>query len=71
MVILLLILIAFALLAGVIFLAYKFGDFVIERFAQSIGMPKGEIAMLLFGLVFAAISIVILIKIVRHLKRFD
>lgn len=63
MAIVLLILIGLALLAGVIFLAYKFGDFIIEMFAQSIGMPKGEIAMLLFGIVFAAISIVILIKI--------
>lgn len=34
MVILLLILIAFALLAGVIFLAYKFGDAVLEMLTQ-------------------------------------
>lgn len=71
MAIVLLILIGLALLAGVIFLAYKFGDTVLEMFAQLAGMPKGKMAMLLFAVIFAAISIVILIKIVRHLKRFD
>lgn len=71
MVILLLILIAFALLAGVIFLAYKFGDTVLEMLTQLIGAPKEMIALLLFGIVFAAISIVIIVKLIKHLKRFD
>lgn len=71
MAIVLLILIGFALLAGVIFLAYKFGDFVIEMFAQSIGMPKDEIAMLLIVVVAVIICTVTTVKIVKHLKRFD
>lgn len=71
MAIVLLILIGLALLAGVIFLAYKFGDFVIEMFAQSIGMPKVDMAMLLFAVIFAVISTVITVKIIKHLKRFD
>lgn len=71
MAIVLLILIGLALLAGVIFLAYKFGDTVLEMFAQLAGMPKGEMAMLLFAVIFAAISTVIVIKLIKHLKRFD
>ena len=71
MVILLLILIAFALLAGVIFLAYKFGDTVLEMFAQLTGFPKEDMAMLLFAVIFTVISTVITVKIIKHLKRFD
>lgn len=71
MVIVFLALICLALLAGIFFLAYKFGDIVLEMFAQLIGAPKGEIAMLLFAVAFAAISAVITVKIVKHLKRFD
>lgn len=71
MAIVLLILIGLALLAGVIFLAYKFGDTVLEMIVQLTGWSKGDIAFLLFALIFVVISIKILIKIVRHLKRFD
>lgn len=71
MAIVLLILIGLALLAGVIFLAYKFGDFVIEMFAQLAGLPKGDMAMLLFAVIFTVISTVITVKIIKHLKRFD
>ena len=71
MAIVLLILIGLALLAGVIFLAYKFGDTVVEMFAQLAGLPKGDIAMLLFAVIFAVISTVITVKIIKHLKRFD
>ena len=71
MAIVLLILIGLALLAGVVFLAYKFGDFVIEMFVQLTGGSKRDIALLLFGVIFAVIIIKILIKIEKHLKRFD
>ncbi len=75
MAIVLLILIGLALLAGVIFLAYnlayKFGDTVLEMFVQLTGLPKGDMAMLLFAVIFTVISIVITVKIIKHLKRFD
>ncbi len=71
MVFILLILIILALIAGVVFLAYKFGDAVLEMLTQLIGMPKEMTALLLFGIVFAAISIVITVKLIKHLKRYD
>ena len=71
MAIVLLILIVLALLAGVIFLVYKFGDTVLEMFVQLTGLPKGNMAMLLFEVIFTVISIVITVKIIKHLKRFD
>lgn len=71
MAIVLLMLIGLALLAGVIFLAYKFGDTVVEMFAQLAGLPKGDMAMLLFAVIFTVISTVITVKIINHLKRFD
>ncbi len=67
MIFVLLILIILALIAGVVFLAYKFGDAVLEMFTQLIGMPKEMIILLLFGLVLAAISI----KLIQNLKRQD
>lgn len=69
MILLILILIAFALLAGVIFLAYTFGDAVVNMFANLIGMPKETIAILLFLMVLAAITTVIGAKLINHLKR--
>lgn len=71
MAIVLLILIGLALLAGVIFLVYKFGDTVLEMFVQLTGLPKGNMAMLLLAVIFTVISIVITVKIIKHLKRFD
>lgn len=56
MAIVLLILIGLALLAGVVFLVYKFGDFVIEIFAQSIGMSKEHIILLLVAMVLSVIG---------------
>ncbi|WP_455527799.1 hypothetical protein [Huintestinicola sp.] len=67
MAIVLLILIGLALLAGVIFLAYKFGDFVIEMFTQLIGMPKEHVILLLVGMVLSVLGI----KMIKHIKRFD
>lgn len=67
MAIVLLILIGLALLAGVVFLVYKFGDFVIEIFAQSIGMSKEHIILLLVAIVLSVIGI----KMIKHIKRFD
>lgn len=43
MAIVLLILICLALFAGVIFLAYKLGDTVLEMFSQLAGISKGEL----------------------------
>lgn len=71
MVIVLLILICLALFAGVIFLAYKLGDTVLEMFSQLAGISKGELEMLLFGVIFAVISAVICVKLIKHIKRFD
>lgn len=71
MAIVLLILICLALFAGVIFLAYKLGDTVLEMFSQLAGISKGELEMLLFGVIFAVISAVICVKLIKHLKRFD
>lgn len=68
---LLLILIVLALIAGVVFLGYKFGDAVLEMLTQLIGMPKEETALLLFGIVFVAISTVISVKLIKHLKRYE
>lgn len=67
MAIVLLMLIGLALLAGVVFLAYKFGDFVIEMFTQLIGMPKEHVILLLVGMVLSALGI----KMIKHIKRFD
>ena len=71
MAIVLLILICLALFAGVIFLAYKLGDTVLEMFSQLAGISKGELEMFLFGVIFAVISVVICVKLIKHLKRFD
>lgn len=64
---LLLILIVLALIAGVVFLGYKFGDAVLEMLTQLIGMPKEMTALLLFGIVCVAISV----KLMKHLKRYE
>lgn len=71
MAIVLLILICLALFAGVIFLAYKLGDTVLEMFSQLAGISKGELEMLLFGVIFVVISVVIFVKLIKHIKRFD
>ncbi len=71
MAIVLLILICLALFAGVIFLAYKLGNTVLEMFSQLAGISKGELEMLLFGVIFAVISAVICVKLIKHIKRFD
>lgn len=71
MAIVLLILICLALFAGVIFLAYKFGDTVLEMFSQLAGISKGELEMFLFGVIFVVISVVIFVKLIKHIKRFD
>lgn len=71
MAIVLLILICLALFAGVIFLAYKLGDTVLEMFSQLAGISKGELEMLLFVVIFAVISAVICVKLIKHIKRFD
>ena len=71
MVIVLLILICLALFAGVIFLAYKLGDTVLEMFSQLAGISKGELEMFLFGVIFVVISVVIFVKLIKHIKRFD
>ena len=71
MAIVLLILICLALFAGVIFLAYKLGDTVLEMFSQLAGISKGELEMFLFGVIFVVISVVICVKLIKHLKRFD
>lgn len=71
MILLILILIAFALLAGVIFLAYTFGDAVVDMFANLIGLPKETIAFLLLGMVIAVIILKIIVKLTNHLKRYE
>lgn len=71
MAIVLLILICLALFAGVIFLAYKLGDTVLEMFSQLAGISKGELEMFLFGVIFVVISVVICVKLIKHIKRFD
>ena len=71
MAIVLLILICLALFAGVIFLAYKLGNTVLEMFSQLAGISKGELEMLLFGVIFAVISAVICVKLIKHIKRFN
>ena len=71
MAIVLLILICIALFAGVIFLAYKLGDTVLEMFSQLAGISKGELEMFLFGVIFVVISVVIFVKLIKHIKRFD
>ena len=71
MAIVLLILICLALLAGVIFLAYKLGHTVLEMFSQLAGISKGELEMFLFGVIFVVISVVICVKLIKHIKRFD
>lgn len=71
MAIVLLILICLALFAGVIFLAYKLGDTVLEMFSQLAGISKGELEMFLFGVIFVVISVVIFVKLIKHIKRFD
>lgn len=40
-------------------------------FAQLTGLPKEDMAMLLFAVIFTVISTVIAVKIIKHLKRFD
>ena len=71
MAIVLLILICLALFAGVIFLAYKLGDTVLEMFSQLAGISKGELEMFLFGVIFVVISVVIFVRLIKHIKRFD
>lgn len=66
MILLILILIAFTLFAGVIFLAYTFGDAVVDMFANLIGMPKETIAFLLLGMVIAVISARVIVKLTKR-----
>lgn len=69
MILLMLILIAFALLAGVIFLIYTFGDAVVDMFVNLMGLPKETIVILLIGMIFAVISVKFTIKLINHVKR--
>ena len=71
MMLLILLLIVLALLAGAIFLTYQFGDAVVNMLANLIGMPKGMIALLLLGIVLVLLSVKFIIKLTKHLERYE
>ncbi len=61
----LLILIILALIAGTAFLAYKFGDIILDMLTQLIGMPKEMIILSILGIICAVIGL----KLISYLKR--